>query len=108
MSVCAANVRVDDLHPPVSGCQSAIGTEHLSQSIRDRKHQSQRQSPAKDFLIADRDPPWLTRQFISDEIGNVMNHFLFHVFLVHGQVTIIFVVCVGLSVSLCRVFLSRL
>jgi len=29
-------------------------------------------------------------------------------FLVHGQVTIIFVVSVGLSVCLCRVFLSRL
>jgi len=28
--------------------------------------------------------------------------------LVHGQVTIIFVVTVGLSVCLCRVFLSRL
>jgi len=28
--------------------------------------------------------------------------------LVHGQVTIIFVVSVGLSVCLCRVFLSRL
>jgi len=27
--------------------------------------------------------------------------------LVHGQVTIIFVVSVGLSVCLCRVFLSR-
>ena len=30
------------------------------------------------------------------------------VFLVNGQVTIIFVVSVGLSVCLCRVFLSRL
>ena len=30
------------------------------------------------------------------------------VFLVHGQVTIIFVVSVGLFVCLCRVFLSRL
>jgi len=29
-------------------------------------------------------------------------------FLVHGQVTIIFVVSVGLSVCLCRVFLSHL
>jgi len=28
--------------------------------------------------------------------------------LVHGQVTIIFVVSVGLSVCLCRVFLSHL
>jgi len=28
--------------------------------------------------------------------------------LLHGQVTIIFVVSVGLSVCLCRVFLSRL
>ena len=32
----------------------------------------------------------------------------FYEFLVHGQVTIIFVVSVGLSVCLCRVFLSRL
>jgi len=26
---------------------------------------------AKDFLITDCDPPWLTRHFISDEIGSV-------------------------------------
>ena len=33
---------------------------------------------------------------------------IFTTFLVHGQVTIIFVVFVCLSVCLCRVFLSRL
>ena len=40
----------------------------------------------------------------------IISHFISDgkVMLVHGQVTIIFVVSVCLSVCLCRVFLSRL
>jgi len=37
-----------------------------------------------------------------------LTHFISDHYLVHGQVTIIFVVSVGLSVCLCRVFLSCL
>jgi len=48
---------------------------------------------------------WITRTKTFTVVVDLLNS---KNYLVHGQVTIIFVVSAGLSVCLCRVFLSRL